>query len=387
MIVYQYTKQEIAMKFTDTNIKKLPLGLEHRDSATTGLVLRISPKGKYTWNFVYRYQGKLSRINIGNYPTITITEARQRVLEFRTNMADGRPPLAGSTKGISVARAYQEWVVIKRRKLKRPEVVEGIFKNHLLPDLGEYLVESITATDVIKVIESRIARGQSGTAGIALQSIKELLNHCVMLGHIVNNPIALVSSKKLGISKSKRDRVLTIDELKVIWNSDYDGLVVPMLKFIMLTFLRGGECRQLEWSMVDYNNKKLSLPASIMKAGMAHDVPLSETAISILRYQEQFRVGKYVWISGYDDKLLPRTYLPVAARYLRAHHTMSHWVPHDLRRSVSTLCDECDVPWDVADMLLAHKPSGVLGVYQRGTLWAQRVEAVNKWEDWLLKRV
>ena len=59
---------------------------------------------------------------------------------------------------------------------------------------------------------------------------------------------------------------------------------------------------------------------------------------------------------------------------------MEHWTPHDLRRNVSLLCDHCNVSWDVADLLLAHKPSGIKGIYQKGNLWQQRADALVTWE-------
>jgi integrase len=370
------------MKFTESNIKTVPIG-ETRDSATTGLVLRVSPKGKRVFNFLYRQDGKLTRINIGTYPAITLTEARQAVLTFRTNIDSGKPPQAISGTGLTISQVYHEWIVIKRRSVKRPEVIESIFNNHLLPTLGNYAVTAITPQPVIVIANKLIDRGISATAGIAIQTLKELLNHAVMAGYIPVNPIMSLSGSKLGIKKKSIDRVLTINELKTIWNTSYDGLIGPMLKVLMLTFCRGSEIRCMEWDWVDFDNRTITFPKDVMKMGISHSVYMVDTVIDILKYQEQFKIGKYVWISGYEDKLLPRTYIPIATGYLRTRERMDHWTAHSLRRNVTYLAD-MGIGFDTIEALLAHKIPGIAGVYNRSTLSDQRKEALIKWEQFIL---
>ena len=55
------------------------------------------------------------------------------------------------------------------------------------------------------------------------------------------------------------------------------------LEFAILTAARSGEVRGMTWAEVDHDAKVWTVPGSRMKAGVSHQVPLSEPAEAILR--------------------------------------------------------------------------------------------------------
>ena len=70
------------MSLTNTWLKN-NLGRErteqHIEADRDGLSVRVSPKGKITFQMRFRYQGKQARLDLGSYPNLTLLEAR---LEF-----------------------------------------------------------------------------------------------------------------------------------------------------------------------------------------------------------------------------------------------------------------------------------------------------------------
>ncbi|MEQ9447583.1 MAG: tyrosine-type recombinase/integrase, partial [Rhodospirillaceae bacterium] len=61
------------------------------------------------------------------------------------------------------------------------------------------------------------------------------------------------------------------------------------LEFLILTAARSGEVRGARWSEIDFSSETWTVPASRMKGGREHRVPLSSRAIEILRRMHQLR--------------------------------------------------------------------------------------------------
>ena len=62
------------MRFTDRSIAALkPKAALYEvwEDGRTGLGVRMSPTGRKSWNFMYRFGGKARRMTLGTYPTIS----------------------------------------------------------------------------------------------------------------------------------------------------------------------------------------------------------------------------------------------------------------------------------------------------------------------------
>ena len=59
-----------------------------------GLYLHVKPSDAKSWVFLYENAGKRHEIGLGPLHTVSLTEARQKALECRKLLLDGRDPLA-----------------------------------------------------------------------------------------------------------------------------------------------------------------------------------------------------------------------------------------------------------------------------------------------------
>jgi len=57
---------------------------------------------------------------------------------------------------------------------------------------------------------------------------------------------------------------------------------------------------------------------------------------------------------------------------------VTHWAPHDLRRTVRTMLAAMGCPNDVAEAVLGHMPPGIVGVYNRHSYDAERLEWLTR---------
>ena len=86
-----------------------------------------------------------------------------------------------------------------------------------------------------------------------------------------------------------RDRLLTDDEIRVIWVAldadDYGDII----KLLVLTGCRRQEIGGLRWGEVDLDRGLVSLPAERAKKGRPHVIALSTPAVEILQARARDR--------------------------------------------------------------------------------------------------
>jgi integrase len=169
--------------------------------------------------------------------------------------------------------------------------------------------------------------------------------------------------------------------LRAIWRAtDGAGAYDSIVRLAMLTGQRKGEIGAMEWAEVD---KALwSIPGSKTKNGKAHQVPLAEAALEIIKAQP--RRGGFVFGERGDA---PFSGWSRCKKRLDQRCGIADWVVHDLRRSfVTHLCEIGGAPHVVeacVNHVSGHK-GGVAGIYNRSTYAAEKARAMRLWADHLL---
>ena len=73
------------------------------------------------------------------------------------------------------------------------------------------------------------------------------------------------------------------------------GLGARALEFLILTATRAGEVLNATWDEFDLDARTWVIPASRMKGGREHRVPLSDAAVAVLKAAQEIRQGDYVF--------------------------------------------------------------------------------------------
>jgi integrase len=147
-------------------------------------------------------------------------------------------------------------------------------------------------------------------------------------------PASPVAGLKAPAVEKSRDRVLTDQELRTVWNAaeGADPIYGAMVRLLVLTGQRRGEVAGMEWAELDLKNRLWSLPGARTKNGRAHDVPLSRQAIAIInalpRTSERclFSPTGNAAINGFGK---PKDRLDELCGF-------ADWTVHDLRRTVAS---------------------------------------------------
>jgi integrase len=154
-----------------------------------------------------------------------------------------------------------------------------------------------------------------------------------------------------------------------------EGIAAQALLFLTFTAARTGEVVGARWSEIDLKHAVWTVPASRMKAGKEHKVPLSEPALRILKALP--REGDFVFPGGREGAPLSNMAMNVLLRRMGR----SDVVPHGLRSVfLAWGAERTNYPNHVVEMALAHTIGDkVEKAYRRGDLFAKRTALMCDW--------
>ena len=152
------------------------------------------------------------------------------------------------------------------------------------------------------------------------------------------------------------------------------------LEFLILCAARSGEVRLACWHELDLDAKKWTVPAVRMKANKAHEVPLSDRAVAILKSIKRGRPTELIFKGAKATEPLSDTALLMCLRGIRPGFTT-----HGFRSTFSDyIGDETEYPRDLREFALAHKiPNEVEAAYRRSTGFEKRRKMMADWASYL----
>jgi integrase len=393
-----------------------------RDGELRGLVLSVLPSGLRQWCVRYRTQGKQRRLVLGSYPGMGIAAARKAARRAMSDLDGGRDLVAErnqarAVKTDTIEALTKEYLVLHAWKQKRSAASdERMLKVYVLPYWKTRSVREITRRDVRALIE-RLAQRAPIMANRVLELVRKMFNFGIGRDWLDGNPASRI--EKPGIEKA-RDRVLTDDEIRKLWNllshfpaSEHkqapgrkrargsgDGPFCPISpvlaavqKLRLVTAQRGGEVLRLRWSDLDLVTGWWTIPAGDSKNGQPHRVPLSRLAIKIIEGQRREQdLGTPETSPTHDNVFTGREGALVVDRAKKASAALSRvlgfefW-SHDLRRTAATRMAAAGVPRDHIARVLSHVEGGPKStrIYDRYDYDREKRFALETWSRMLAR--
>jgi integrase len=363
------------------------------DSRLPGLGLRIRAGGKKTWVAQYRFGATQRRFNIGTIDEINAAKARQAAADIFAKVRLGIDPQA--ERRTEIAKAGDLFEHLGERYLKaakarlRPASYSDV-ERHITKYLAPFNRRSIHAigrADVARRIGEIAEESGIVTANRARSSLSAVFTWAMRQGEIEANPVA--GTNRAG-EENPRDRVLSDVELTEIWKACRDDDFGTIVRLLMLTGQRREEVGGMADSEINREKRLWTLPRERTKNALPHDVPLSDTALSLLQNHPR-RIGRDLLFG--DTESRPFSGWSRARRALDVRLTearqaaaidapLSPWVLHDIRRSVATRLADLGTQPHVVEALLNHisgHKSGVAGIYNRATYANEKRQALDLW--------
>jgi integrase len=351
--------------------------VDYFDGSFPGLSLRVSCGGRKSWTYHYRIRGKLKRLTIDTYPAMSVSAAHDAWRKARDEVRSGRDPGQRVDCGqTDFEGVFEEWLKRDQAENRTRHVVEYRLRKYALPKWKGRQITDIKRRDVLDVIDAIADRGTIILARRVHGHLHRLFAWSVGRGIIDFNPLANVDRPG---SETKRERVLTDEELAKVWKAD-EALGPPyagLFTLLILTGARRDEIGRLRWSEIVNGN--IELEGSRTKTGKAHVIPLSTQAREVIEQLPRIVGSPFVFTFGGAAPV--NGWAKVKAR-LDAASKVSNWVIHDLRRTTATGLQKLGTPLQVTEAILGHvagSRGGIVGIYQRHDYADEKRAALEAW--------
>jgi integrase len=191
--------------------------------------------------------------------------------------------------------------------------------------------------------------------------------------------------RRVKASEAARDRVLSDDEIRAVWQAAGDeriGLYGQVIRFMVLTGARRTEAaglRRTEIETIRDNGSDITvwrLPASRSKNKREVVRPVSAAALAIIEDQPQ--IGDCDFVFSLDGNRPMSMNRHGSKTLLDEIAGVENWVLHDLRRVHRSLLSRCRVPFETAERLLGHAQPLLVKTYDQHSHLPAMLEAVQK---------
>lgn len=402
---------KIVPELSDVQVRRLrhkvvsgrPVKALHAVGGVQGLLLQCAPPagegiGARSWILRTLAGGRRRDIGLGGYPDVTLADARKRAREAKDQIRTGLDPVA-QRKALSSAMAAQsekavtfqqlatEYLAKKNKEFKTAS--QGLkltnqLTRYAFPFIGKLIVADIERAHIVKMLEP-IWETKTETATRIRLHVERILDLGGVKGlRSGDNPARWTGNLSLSFpARGKVTETVSYGALPVEDVPAFicelrkrEGIAARALEFTVYTVARSGEVRGTRWDEIDLEARLWSIPAKRMKAGKAHVIPLSKSAVTLL--QSLPRLSDFVFPS-------PQTLRPLSdvavSKITRAMHADA--TPHGFRSTFKDWCRRFTAyPDEVSELQLAHvSDDKTRAAYARDALVDKRRLLVNDWAE------
>lgn len=342
------------------------------DDMVPGLGVRVSPSGSKIFVLIARYNTpNPTRRSLGAFGKLTLDDARDKARDWHRSLNRGVDPkqecLLVQPFG-EVAESFFKHIARQRRSAE----VERSLRREVM-HWKRRPISSITRHDVLTVVDTVRARGHQSNAHHVFGYMRRLFNFAIMRGALEHSPCDRIKASELIGPKAIRQRVLSDDELRALWEAT-GRLGYPychLYRLLLVTGQRRGEANGAKRREFDIGARLWTVPPERFKSNSTHLVPLSPMALGILGEIPEdcdplFSVDGFSKNKRRLDKLMGAP---------------EPFVIHDLRRTVRTRLSGLRVRTEVAEMIIGHGKKGLARIYDQHEYLDEMREALDAWAN------
>ncbi|WP_175790771.1 tyrosine-type recombinase/integrase [Burkholderia ambifaria] len=362
-----------------------------------GLFLELRASGAKKWRLKYRFNGKENLLTFGDYPLVSLAEARAKRDEAKRTLAAGLDPamqrdmsrhaqiVAAQNTFETVAREWHEmqcgtWSVDHARR-----VMDRLEKD-VFPHLGRRPISEISAPELLAVIRRIESRGALETSRKTHQTCGQVFRYAIAVGKAERDPSPDLRGalKTRAVKNMARVSEGELPELlAAIDGYDGDRRTKLALRLLSLTFVRTVELRFAEWSEFDLERAEWRIPAPRMKMRQPHIVPLSRQALGVIQAIRDTTTNKRWLLPSPRNPEQPISENTILyALYRMGFH--GRMTGHGFRGLASTVLNERGFSPDWIERQLAHsEQNSIRAAYNHAQHLPERHRMMQWWADYL----
>ena len=366
------------------------------------LSVRISPKGKITFQYRYRHDGKQDRMDLGAYPAMTLKEARDDVDKWKEELKQGHNPklvkkalLASNATAMTTKELIDKWFDQYCYDAKKgSKEIYRSFELYVFPKLGVIPVSMLNFHTWLELLE-KLVETKPVIADRILTNTSQCFRWAVKRRYIETNVLAGFHGKELGVVRGEGDRVLSHEEIRYVWRAAENSRMTEKnaLFFMLCLFFgcRNGELRRADVSHFDLEKNIWEVPPEHNKGNWKAKKRKSifrpfpdEVKELILRLIELNRGSTHLITCAGSTKMLTSS-ATLSIPYKIMQHCkvnmgkeIPHFSFHDLRRTARTNFSTLTEP-HIAEKMLGHSLGKIWEVYDHHEYIEEQRVAYAKW--------
>ena len=340
-----------------------------------GLSVKVQPTG--TKSFVLRIakDGKVRDHFLGHFPALTLAQARQLARRKKKEVGQEPPP------GYTLRDAFKLWCGLKRGRIVSYQDERRRLERYLVGPIGSRQLDEITAPLIIHTVKGLDRSGKRATLKRVLMRTREILDLAVCAGFIEHNPVERVS-RVFAPPVVKPMPSVHWKELPAVMRvmADAPRRMQVLFLFQLATMLRPGEAASIRKEWIE--DATLTIPASSMKKGREHRVPLTPFVLTLI--EEEKRLSPHPRSSFVFSGRKAGTHVSAQAlaKHLHGTELKGKLVAHGLRSIARSWAADTGVAFEVAEACLSHVVgSQVSRAYQRSDFLEARRSVMSAWSS------
>lgn len=381
-----------------------------------GLFLVVSPQGRKSWLFRYRFEGKQSAIPLGEFSDKDVKSFRDRARELSEKVRSGIDPRAEEVEAQAVSALEEEqaeaerirkattfekvardWFLKASENLAHNNGIETMrrLEKNVFPWIGAKPISEIRPPDILAPLRLVEERGARESAHRILGVCGQIFRFGVACGLVESDP---TRDLRGALAKPILTHFATItnpEEVGALLRAvaGYQGNLETRvaLKLGIQTFVRPGNLRMAQWeefhNLDDPDRAEWRIPGHKMKVKTARPfvVPLAPQSVALVESLRPL-AGKSAYLfPSVRTPLQPMSNNSVNAALRRMGYTTEEFTGHGVRAMARTLCHEVlGFAPEVIEEQLAHGKAGPLrDAYDRTTHMPERRRLMREWASYL----
>ena len=340
-------------------------------------------------------------MGLGSLDAVSLAEAREKAAECRKLRDQGKDPIETRTahrasaaaelaKAMTFDQCAERYIAAHRAGWRNPKHAaqwQNTLATYVSPEFGRLPVQAVDVGLVIKVLEP-IWSTKPETASRVRGRIEAVLDWAAARGfRDADNParwkgrLDKLLPRPSKVRAVQHHAALPYPEIGAFIQRlrERPGKAARALEFVILTAARTGEVLGARWSEIDLRAKLWTVPASRMKSGREHRVPLSDAALAVLRQMHCLRQNDRVF-PGDRRETLSDMALWMLLRAMNRTDLTTHGFRSTFR---DWAAERTNFSNELVEMALAHAvPDKVEAAYRRGDLFEKRRKLMDAWASY-----
>lgn len=282
-------------------------------------------------------------------------------------------------RGYVLRDAWSLWKNLKRGRIVSYQDEKRRMERYIITPLGGRQIDEITAPLVIATVRCIERDGHQATLKRVLMRTREVLDLAVCAGYIQHNPCDRISRIFAAPIVTPMPAVhwRELPAVMQVMNAATPRTQL-LFAWACLSLLRPIETVKVRWDWIE--DDALTIPASEMKKGRPHRLPLLPEMLAIFKDAKALSPhpkSPLIWSGRTNGSHMSAQTI---AKYLHESKFRGRLVAHGIRSIGRSWLADHDAPFEAAEACLAHvSGSSVSRAYLRSDYLPQRRALMARW--------